>query len=300
METSQDLNLTSKAPTGSPSGADKLHQPLAGLRAPEEFSGPRRTLGYLARQFLSTPVHTDTGLEGMPMREFLELARARRAFFHATETELRSGWWSSFLTKGFLQSPGSAPFRDYLKQHVHNRAVVEVGPGEQIQRHRDLMRRKFGASHYLSVDLRKESERFGAVNTDALSFFSLFQSESVDAILAFGVFNEPMSLQYPRLAPPRFYIPAQSPETATRAHCEHEYVRRLAREMLRALRPGGVLLGDGLHSRGFEMEVETYLQLAGFTPDVKGHDALSKVSLDRFYIRDPFFFVKEAQEGRSL
>lgn len=300
MGTSQYLDPTSKRTTGSPSGAEALHQPLAGLQAPHQFSGSRRTLGYLARQILSTPVQTDTGLEGMPMREFLELARTRRAFYHATETALRMGWWSSFLTKGFLQSPESAPFREYLKEHVQNRAVVEIGPGEQIQRHRDLMRRKFGATHYLSVDLRKESERFGAVNTDALSFFSLFQSESVDAILAFGVFNEPMSLQFPGLAPPRFYIPARSPETATRAHCEHEYVRRLAREMLRALKPGGVLLGDGLHSRGFEMEVETYLKFAGFTPDAKGFDTFSKVPLDRFYIRDPFFFVKEVQEGRSL
>jgi SAM-dependent methyltransferase len=178
--------------------------------------------------------------------------------------------------------------------------VVEVGPGEQIQRHRDLMRRKFAASHYLSVDLRKESERFGAVNTDALSFFSLFQTESVDVILAFGVFNEPMSLQFPALSPPRFYIPARRPDNATRAHCEHEYVRRLAREMFRALKPGGVLLGDGLHSRGFEMEVETYLRFAGFTPDTRGLDTLSNVALDKFSIRDPFFFVKEVREGRSL
>jgi SAM-dependent methyltransferase len=162
------------------------------------------------------------------------------------------------------------------------------------------MRRKFGATHYLSVDLRNEFERFGSVTTDALTFFSLFQSESVNTILAFGVFNEPMSLKFPGLAPPRFYIPARSPEAATRAHCEHEYVRRLAREMYRALKPGGILLGDGLHSRGFETEVRNYLQLAGFEPDMKGFDTLSKVSLEKFRIRDPFFFVKEAQEGRSV
>jgi hypothetical protein len=265
---------------------------LEGLQVPSFTSQQRRTLGYLTRQFFSPAVFKDTGLEGLPVREFLELSRERRAFYHASETELRTGWWSSLLARSFLQSPESAPFREYLSGHVRNGAVVEIGPGEQVHRHRDLLRGSFGATHYLSVDLRKESGRWGAVCTDALSFLSLFENASVDTIMAFGVFNEPMSLQFPGHAPPYFILPARGPEDATRAHCEHEYVRRLAREMLRALKPGGVFLGDGIHSRGFEIEVETYLHRAGFAPDARGFSSLAGVRLTQRDIRDPFFFVK--------
>jgi hypothetical protein len=47
-----------------------------------------------------------------------------------------------------------------------------------------------------------------------------------------------------------------------------------------------------LHSRGFETDVRTYIELAGFIPDLTGLDSLSDVSLEKFYIRDPFFFRK--------
>jgi hypothetical protein len=47
-----------------------------------------------------------------------------------------------------------------------------------------------------------------------------------------------------------------------------------------------------LHSRGFETDVRTYIELAGFIPDLTGLDSLSDVSLEKFYIRDPFFFVR--------
>ncbi len=288
MKSSKITSLSANPPVGG------LPTPavLEGLQVPSLTSQQRRTLGYLTRQFFSPSVFKDTGLEGLPVREFLELARERRAFYHATETELRSGWWSSLLAKSFLRSPESGPFREYLLEHVRDKAVVEIGPGEQVHRHRDLLRSSFGATHYLSVDLRKESERWGAVYSDALSFFSLFENASVDTIMGFGVFNEPMSLQFPGHAPPYFIFPARGPSDATRAHCEHEYVRRLAREMIRVLRPGGVLLGDGLHSRGFEIEVETYLQRAGFVPDERGFASLGGVRLRQRFIRDPFFFTK--------
>jgi SAM-dependent methyltransferase len=155
------------------------------------------------------------------------------------------------------------------------------------------MRSAFGASHYLSADLNRDSQKHGAVTLDALSFFSLLDSNSVSTIMAFGVFNEPMSLQYPAHAPPHFFLPANGPKDATRAHCEHEYVRRLAREMLRVLKPGGVLLGDGLHSRGVEADVRNYLLSAGFVPDIEGFLTLEAVPTRRFTIRDPFFFTKK-------
>jgi len=290
MKSSLHANLSQPGErTGVPPHPFALSSELDGLTPPHS---PRRTLGYLAGQFLRPSIFTDTGLEGLPMREFLELARSRRAFYHATETELRSGWWSALLSTPFLKSGESRPFQDYLKNHVRGGAVVEIGPGSSVERHRRLMRQKFGATHYLSVDLNANSERFGAVISDALTFFSLFKSSSVDTILAFGVFNEPMSLQFPGHAPPRFFLPAKGPEEATRAHCEHEYVRRLAREMLRALKPGGVLVGDGLYSRGFETEVCWYLQMAGFAPDVEGFSSLSAAPLADFRIRDPFFFKR--------
>jgi len=292
MKISKDLEMFRQDTASASSEAEALHPHLTGLQGAANFSAPKWTLTYLARQLISAAKHTDTGLETLPMREFLELARAKRAFYHATETELRSGWWSALLDREFLKSPESAAFRDYLKSHIFKKAVAEIGPGEQIFCHRQLMRLTLGATHYLSVDLRKESEKFGATHTDALSFFSLFNSESIDAIFAFGVFNEPMSLQYPAFAPPLLLLPARTPEVATRAHCEHEYVRRLGREMFRALKPGGVLFGDGLHSRGFEKDVRTYIELAGFTPDLRGIESLSDVSLRKFHIRDPFFFVK--------
>ncbi len=62
-----------------------------------------------------------------------------------------------------LSARDSAPFRDYLKSHIFKKAVPEIGPGEQILRHRGLTRLTLGATHYLSVDLRKESEKFGAI-----------------------------------------------------------------------------------------------------------------------------------------
>lgn len=52
-----------------------------------------------------------------------------------------------------------------------------------------------------------------------------------------------------------------------------------------------------LHSRGFEKDVRTYIELAGFTPDLRGIESLSDVSLRKFYIRDLFFFVKQGRNG---
>jgi hypothetical protein len=260
---------------------------------PQSSERPKRSLSYLARQIVTPALLADTGLENLPLRDFLELARARRAFFHATETPLRAGWWSSLLDRPFLQNRESAPFKRYLADHVREHTVVEIGPGEQIARHAKVMRSRFGASHYLSCDLNRDSERQGAVITDALSFFSLIDNDAVSAIMAFGVFNEPMSLQFPAHNPPRFYLPARGPEDATRAHCEHEYVRRLAREMIRVLKPGGVLLGDGLHSRGFEQEVQRYLLLAGFVEDSEGWASLERVQRHVFRIIDPFFLKKQ-------
>jgi hypothetical protein len=62
---------------------------------------------------------------------------------------------------------------------------------------------------------------------------------------------------------------------------------------MRALKPGGILLGDGLHSRGFETEVRTYLQRAGLMPHLPGFETLSAVPISEFRICDPFFFTKE-------
>jgi|GEM_PF-7035055 len=162
MKISKDRELFRQDAANASSEAEVLYPHLTGLQGVANFSAPKRTLAYLARQFISAAKHTDTGLEALPMREFLELSRARRAFYHATETGLRSGWWSSLLAKDFLKSRESAPFRDYLKSHIFKKAVAEIGPGEQILRHRELMRLTLGATHYLSVDLRKESEKFGA------------------------------------------------------------------------------------------------------------------------------------------
>jgi hypothetical protein len=250
----------------------------------------RRSVSYLAKQFFLPAVNTETGLEALSHRDFIELARSKRAFYHATETELREGWWSSLLASDFLRSSASRPLREFLKAQTKKGVVTEIGPGAQLIRHNHLFRNEFGARHYLSVDLNRESEKRGAIYSDALTFFSLFPSQSVNVIVAFGVFNEPMSLQFPALSPPHFYIPAKYPEVASRAHCEHEYVRRLAREMVRVLRKDGVLLGDGLHSRGFESEVETYLRAAGFFDHEQGHATLQNVNTRRFQIRDPFFF----------
>jgi hypothetical protein len=61
-----------------------------------------------------------------------------------------------------LSARDSDPFRDYFKSHIFKKAVAEIGPGEQILRHRDLTRLTLGATHYLSVDLRKESGKCGA------------------------------------------------------------------------------------------------------------------------------------------
>lgn len=260
---------------------------------PATLAGPqKRSILYLTAQFFSPEVNTDTGLEALSHRDFIELARTKRAFYHATETELREGWWSSLLSSDFLRSQQSRPLAKFLTAHAKKGVVAEIGPGIQLMRHRHLFRNEFGAKYYLSVDLNRESEERGAVYSDALTFFSLFSPESVDMIVAFGVFNEPMSLQFPALSPPHFYIPAKHPELASRAHCEHEYVRRLAREMARVLKKDGVLLGDGLHSRGFESEVETYLRAAGFFDHEQGHATLRNVDTRRFQIRDPFFLQR--------
>jgi len=286
---SSKLATTSAYPFRATLGTDTLNE----LKPPITRAKPDRSLSYLFRQLLTPAVIADTGLEGLSLRDFIGLAREKRAFFHATETELRSGWWSSLLSGSFLGSDISSSFKNYLVRHISGQAVVEIGPGEQIKRHTSLMRGAFGASHYLSADLNRDSQKYGAFTLDALSFFSLLNDNSVSAIMAFGVFNEPMSLQYPAEAPPHFYLPASGPEKATRSHCEHEYVRRLAREMLRVLKPGGVLLGDGLHSRGFETEVRNYLLSTGFIPDIEGFETLEAVPTRHFKIRDPFFFTKK-------
>jgi hypothetical protein len=162
MKISKDLELIRQDAANAPSGPEVLYPHLSGLQGAANFSVPKRTLAYLAQQLISAAKHTDTGLEALPMREFLELARAKRAFYHATETGLRSSWWSSLLAKDFLKSRESAAFRDYLHSHIFKKAVAEIGPGEPISSHRELMRLTLGATHYLSVDLRKESGKCGA------------------------------------------------------------------------------------------------------------------------------------------
>lgn len=253
----------------------------------------RRTFRYLTQQFLRPIIHTDTGLESLSQRDFLDLAKEKRAFYHATETPLREGWWSSLLRTDFLRSPESREFKRFLRERCKKGVVAEIGPGVQLGRHTALFRNEFGARHYLSVDLNRESEKWGAIYSDALTFFSLMPSNSVDVIAAFGVFNEPMSMKFPALNPPYFFLPARRPELATRAHCEHEYVRRLGREMFRVLKSGGILFGDGLHSRGFETEVKTYLLKAGFEPHQQGLSTLDKVDKRRFSIRDPYFLGRD-------
>lgn len=82
MKISKDLELFRQDAANASSEAEVLYPHLTGLQGAANFSASKRTLAYLARQFISAAKHTDTGLEALPMRDFLELARAVIADLH--------------------------------------------------------------------------------------------------------------------------------------------------------------------------------------------------------------------------
>lgn len=251
-----------------------------------------RSLGYLGRQLLQGRCDKDTGLEHLSTDEFFAVKERTRAFAFAVESELREGFWSSLLLHPLLTSEVGRPFAQYLRDHFKDSHVVEMGAGDMAGEHA-VASRYLGATSYLGIDLQARVVQYGGKQVDALRFFLSLPRHSLQVIMAFGVLNEPMSLQYPSWNPPSMWLPAKAPQHATRAHAEHEYVRRLTRAMFEALAPDGLLFGDGLHSRGFEREVEYYLHRAGFKADPRGIAALAGVNRFEFGIRNPFFLTKE-------
>lgn len=245
------------------------------------------------REFWKSPLDKSTGLEHLSLDEFMLVKRATKAFAFATESNLKEGWWSSLLSHPLLTSRPGVALVEYLRRAMEGKHVVEIGPGDMTAEHRIAVTRFLRAASYTAVDLNPIVTSLGGRQIDALQFLGGMPSGSIDVIMAFGVLNEPMSLQYPAWAPPQMRLPARTPAMAKRAHAEHEYVRRLARAMHDTLSPAGLLFGDGLHSRRFERDVETYLRRTGLTPDAKGMTALTGLDWNAFGIRDPFFLTKE-------
>lgn len=225
-----------------------------------------------------------TGLETYPLEQLLRRSREVGAFHWARQQDvfLTANWERPFSTF-ILKHPMRREFVSYIQRTLAGESLVELGVGTHASAHRSIFRRAFRIKSYQGLDQQQGADRTG----DVLELLSRIPDNSTH-LVAFGVLNEPLSMMYENLG---FSFPAPSLASATRSHCEHEYVRRLTKEMYRVIPPGGVLFGLGLHSQGFEREMQIYLLKAGFRHDLRAYGILEGVS-DFENLYDPFIMRK--------
>jgi hypothetical protein len=267
---------------------------MASATLPADFRDPtpwwQRPIGAAAdklRELLTfgpSSLTIPTGLEEISREELQELVKRTQAFQHGKERPvLLNAPWSQVFDRELLSSKEAGPWLHYLRSSLKGRNLTELGVGMNADKHAALANRFLNPRFYVGVDQQSIARQNGAIISDVLDFVSGLPDASTN-VLAFGLFNEPLSLQFGRDY--GFHHPAKSPDTARRGHVEHEYIRRLTREIARVLPEGGVIFGRGLHSRGFEREIEGYFQLAGLVNDQKAME-LGPPFHEMFYLRKP-------------
>jgi hypothetical protein len=236
-----------------------------------ELSGLNGLRYKLFRQLALPELVKHTGLEGLSMSDFMQIADRRNIFRRAKidSTFLFAKWNSLILAiySGSKKRNKYTPLYDLLYSQVARKPLLEIGVGDNYIAHRRIFVSRFKVSSYEAID-RNKPKSGKVLHVDALRYLSELPENSTN-VVAFGVFNEPLAVglgdEYGEHSFLDFLWPASDASGATNRQCEYEYLRRLAREIYRVVPEGGILIGKGLHPVGQNPDFNQYLLTAGFT-----------------------------------
>lgn len=187
--------------------------------------------------------------------------------------------WSHMMSESFFSE--HPDFVEQLRQRLKRYPLIELGVGNNSHKHRALFRDFFDVPEYLPVDFRPRSDSYVA-HEDMLTFLER-QSPGSANVVAFGVFNEPLT---------RVLEDAESMDEAS-CTIQFEYVNRLARELHRVLPAEGILFGDGHRIARYFDCFETILIANRL---IRVEDPFkylaTKLPIEQRYVRDPFFFCR--------
>lgn len=168
--------------------------------------------------------------------------------------------WNSrplgLLAEKRINHQGMNRFVEYLRPWLRGSRVYEIGAADTGELHESVLKSRFGVSEYRAVDPMPDLDPV-VEEGDVLRFLSE-QDAGSGHVLALGLFE-------PRFTLEEFLEPAPDLLVARPEHYQHEYVRRLVKELSRVIPHEGLLFGDGLGSGRKKGEVELYLERAGFS-----------------------------------
>lgn len=249
-----------------------------------------------------------TGLEKLSHEQFMAESESRKIFGSArTNPIFLESSWDLLLKALYAGHTGQVrewrPLALKVWEVIRKKNLIELGVGDTFARHKQVFKKTFGVASFRAMD-RQPKAKTGAEEGDALDFLTKLPDNSAN-ITAYGLFNEPLSIQLGEErgehSPLDFLWPARNLSVATNRQFEHEYLRRLARELYRVVPPNGILFGAGLHPVGIFTEFNDYLLAAGFYPDKECQEFIRQRALEHGGSRreqrsqphyDAFFFRK--------
>ncbi|MBX7137135.1 MAG: hypothetical protein K1X83_04055 [Oligoflexia bacterium] len=211
-----------------------------------------------------------TGLEALASTELVNKVQAR-AFPQAKTLRSSEISWSQVLEKGDLsEDPALQAVNALLRGVLADSSLIELGVGIRSEKHYEIFKSRYHISRYMGVDAYPFEPGPYFTHQDLLLFLEI-QPDSSANVCAFGVFNEPLG----PIHSPLFWLPCRPGPSPNPGNLEHEYLRRLARQLFRVTGPQGVLFGDGIRplrrrlrnwpslGRWFQI-FPRYLEAAGF------------------------------------
>ena len=232
-----------------------------------------------------------TGLEGVSLDSLLELVSEKGAFKGIEDKKniLLTADWSEMVSPLLLDNnPEASNFIAQLSEQIGGGKIIELGAGAKASEHQVIFIEKFGCSEYMPVDKQQVvKECVLGVCGDALRVLSVQPPNSAN-LVAFGLFNEPLMANH-------IDGPTSNTKDATPGHLEHEYLRRLAKEISRVIPDDGILFGAGLYALGSDNTFALYLEQNGFRKDrllLKAYTDFQRQDQGR-----AFFFKSEAYEN---
>jgi hypothetical protein len=227
--------------------------------------------------------------------ELVQAIELKRAFPLAsaltTQVNKETSWDYIIEKNSLVSDKDLRELRRNLGKILPRQSLLELGVGEKFNAHSIYFKKHFQVQAYEAVDRVVTSQAAGLHEADSLVFLGRLQASST-SICAFGLFNEPLVPHF------RFRSPAWQLDHAKRGHLEHEYLRRIARELYRVVPDDGVFFGDGLHPAlngrhpwmfYVQRVFHQYLHMQGFREDKRIQLGLNKfnekLNADVFLLR---------------
>lgn len=201
------------------------------------FDNFRKKLGQNAILASTAPDQKITGIGHISTDQLLDLAAHHIAFPQNRHSILQTANWNRLFSKDIIHTPIMFHFKEVLAKSLKDKPIIELGVGDNFDLHQDFFKSKFKVSQYTAIDRRKTNSE-EVIESDLLKFLESYQGTA--NIVAFGVFNEPMS---PDVG---FFKPSYL-EKLHHGHIEHEYLRRVAKQIARITGDSCVFFGEGLH-----------------------------------------------------